>query len=61
MTLTKKKISKKHYPPDTQAAKMLLEAEDAESVCDLSDEEIKNKIKKLLIKYKGELNEENET
>lgn len=61
MTLTKKKVSKKHYPPDTQAAKMLLEAEEEESINDLSEEEIKDKIKKLLIKYKGELNEEDET
>lgn len=62
MTLTKKRVSKKHYPPDTQAAKMLLDVIDGQS-CDIkmSDEEIKAQIMRLIKEYEGELNEESKT
>lgn len=64
MTLTKKRVSKKHYPPDTQAAKMILEREDekdSQNASDLSEDEIKTKIKTLIEKYKGEIDEERKT
>ena len=64
MTLTKKRVSKKHYPPDTQAAKMILEREDerdSQNASDLSEDEIKTKIKMLIEKYKGETDEERKT
>lgn len=64
MTLTKKRVSKKHYPPDTQAAKMILEREDEkdnQNASDLSENEIKTKIKMLIEKYKGEIDEERKT
>lgn len=64
MTLTKKRVSKKHYPPDTQAAKMILEREDEkdnQNASDLSEDEIKTKIKMLIEKYKGEIDEERKT
>lgn len=62
MTLTKKRVSKKHYPPDTQAAKMLLDVIDGQSSdIKMSDEEIKAQIKRLIKEYEGELNEETKT
>lgn len=61
MTLTKKRVSKKHYPPDTQAAKMLLDVLDCGGDLKMSDEEIKTQILRLLKEYEGELNEEGKT
>ncbi len=62
MTLTKKRVSKKHYPPDTQAAKMLLDVIDGQSSdIKMSDEEIKAQIMRLIKEYEGELNEESKT
>lgn len=62
MTLTKKRVSKKHYPPDTQAAKMLLDVIDGRSSdIKMSDEEIKAQIMRLIKEYEGELNEETKT
>lgn len=62
MTLTKKRVSKKHYPPDTQAAKMLLDVIDGQSSdIKMSDEEIKAQIMRLIKEYEGELNEETKT
>lgn len=58
MTLTKKKVSKKHYPPDTQAAKMLLDLMDTDDHSKMSDEEIKAQIVRLIKEYEGEVNEE---
>lgn len=61
MTLIKKRVSKKHYPPDTQAAKMLLDVMDGSDREKMSDEEIKEQIKRLIKEYEGECNEETET
>lgn len=62
MTLTKKRVSKKHYPPDTQAAKMLLDVIDGQSSdIKMSEEEIKAQIMRLIKEYEGELNEESKT
>lgn len=61
MTLIKKRVSKKHYPPDTQAAKMLLDVMDGSDREKMSDEEIKEQIKRLIKEYEGESNEETET
>lgn len=57
MTLTKKRVTKKHYPPDTQAAKMILDSMEKSEYSSYSDEELKTEIKKLIEKYKGEENE----
>lgn len=57
MVLTKKKITKKHYPPDTQAVKMLIDLDDEMDIKNLSDEELKvEKIRllKLLKEYEDE-------
>ena len=52
LKLTKKKVTKKHIPPDITAAKLLLELEpDIES---LTDEELESQI----IKLKSEIREE---
>lgn len=51
MTLIKKRVSKKHYPPDTQAAKMLLDFIESKDNQNLTDEEIELEIKKLIKKY----------
>lgn len=61
MTLTKKRVSKKHYPPDTQAAKMLLDVLDGGTDLKMSDEEIKAQMLRLIKEYEGELNEERKT
>lgn len=55
-TLVRKKVSKKHYPPDTQAAKMLMEL-DRDDYIGLSDEELENEIRRLTLKFKGEVND----
>lgn len=57
MVLTKKKVTKKHVPPDTQAVKMLMDLNEEISVKNLSDEELKaEKIRllKLLKEYDDE-------
>ncbi len=61
MTLTRKKVSKKHYPPDTQAAKLLLDIAEGVDGKELTEEEIKEQIKRLIKEYEGEVNEENQT
>ncbi len=61
MTLTKKKVSKKHYPPDTQAAKMLLDIMDTGDHTKMTDEEIKEQIQRLIKEYEGEVYEETKT
>lgn len=61
MTLTRKKVSKKHYPPDTQAAKLLLDIADGVDSTQLTEEEIKERIMRLIKEYEGEVNEENQT
>lgn len=40
LRLTKKKITKKHIPPDTQAAKIVLESMDATPVNAMTDEQL---------------------
>ncbi len=61
MTLTRKKVSKKHYPPDTQAAKLLLDIAEGIDSSQLTEDEIKEQIKRLIKEYEGEVNEENQT
>jgi hypothetical protein len=57
MVLTKKKVTKKHVPPDTQAAKMLIDLGMENSVKNWSDEELeteKIRLLKLLKEYENE-------
>ena len=56
MKLVKKKITKKHIPPDINAARDLLEkCEDSEfnHLQDLSDEELEEMRKKIIEEIKG--------
>lgn len=48
MVLTKKKVTKKFVPPDTQAVKMLLDLNDEQTIESLSDEELENERIRLL-------------
>lgn len=58
MILTKKKVTKKHVPPDTQAVKMLLEMDEGKDLKTLSEEELKSEKIRLLRQLK-ELENEN--
>lgn len=40
LRLTKKKITKKHIPPDTQAARIVLESMENKSVSSMTDEQL---------------------
>ncbi|MBQ2908544.1 MAG: hypothetical protein IKC33_00730 [Clostridia bacterium] len=48
LTLTKKRVTKKHYPPDTQAAKMLLEGLDQTELKNLSEEDLLKEKQRLI-------------
>ncbi len=61
MTLTKRRVTKKHYPPDTQAAKLLIDIAEGVDANALTEEEIKEQIMRLIKEYEGEVNEENKT
>lgn len=48
LILTKKKVTKKHVPPDTQAVKVLLELDDETDITLLSDAELESEKIRLL-------------
>ncbi len=48
LILTKKKVTKKHVPPDTQAVKMLLELDEEKDIKSLTDEELEAEKLRLL-------------
>ena len=57
LKLTKKRVTKKHIPPDTQAAKIVLETIDGAPVGNTTDEELaaeKERLIKLLKEDKDE-------
>ena len=57
LRLTKKKVTKKHFPPDTQAAKMVMEHLPSGGIIDMTDEELEKEKQRLLKKLKEEENE----
>ena len=57
LTLTKKKVTTKHYPPDTQAAKMLLDSFRERDIDRMSEEELKKEKERLILLIKGEIDE----
>ena len=57
LKLTKKRVTKKHIPPDTKAAKIVLETIDGAPVGNMTDEELaaeKERLIKLLKEDKDE-------
>ncbi len=58
LKLTKRKITKKHYPPDTTAARLVLDAQSENTLSSLSDEELLKEKQRLLNKLKGDKNED---
>lgn len=60
LVLTKKKVTKKFVPPDTQAAKMLLDMGSEKSLSELSDEELEEEKIRLLKLIKEMENETHE-
>lgn len=49
LVLTKKKVTKKHYPPDTQAAKMILDAlSEEKNYSSMTDEELEREKERLI-------------
>lgn len=57
MVLTKKKVTKKHIPPDTGAVKLLLELEPEKSLQSFTDEELqaeKLRLLKILKEFENE-------
>lgn len=48
LILTKKRVTKKHYPPDTQAAKMLLEGLEQTELTKLSEDELLKEKQRLI-------------
>ena len=60
MRLTKKRVTKKHVPPDTQAAKMVIEGFLGEgTIEDLTDEQLENEKKRLIESLKENKDEDN--
>lgn len=57
LKLTKKKVTKKHFPPDTQAAKMVMEQLPEKGISDMTDEELEFEKQRLLKLLKEEENE----
>ncbi len=59
LKLTKKRVTKKHVPPDYQAAKIILEEIHTEKpLRKLTDEELELEKKRLLAILKGDKNED---
>ena len=54
LKLTKKKITKKHIPPDTQAARIMLESMDVTPVDDMTDEQLQAEKQRLIKLLKEE-------
>ncbi len=57
LKLTKKKVTKKHFPPDTQAAKLMMEQLPSNVIIDMTDEELEKEKQRLLKKLQEEENE----
>ncbi|HEY8390167.1 MAG TPA: hypothetical protein VIL26_04360 [Clostridia bacterium] len=57
LKLTKKKVTKKHIPPDLAAAKLLIDME--QNINEMSDQELENEINKLKHEIMEELNSGN--
>ncbi len=57
LKLTKKKVTKKHFPPDTQAAKLMMEQLPRNVIVDMTDEELEKEKQRLLKKLQEEENE----
>lgn len=58
LVLTKKKVTKKHVPPDTQAVKILLELTDEKDLKTMTDQELESE-KQRLLKILKEFENEN--
>lgn len=57
LTLTKKKVTTKHFPPDTTALKALMElcgVQQEKSVTELTDEQLEQEKQEILKQLKGE-------
>ena len=57
LRLTKKRVTKKHIPPDTQAAKIVLETIDGSPVGEMTDEELAAEKERLIKLLKEDKNE----
>ena len=58
LVLTKKKITQKHYPPDTTAAKMILDVfSEQQDYSMMTDEELEKEKQRLLKLIKEQSNE----
>lgn len=60
LKLTKKRVTKKHIPPDTQAARIVLEAMEEAPIENMTDEELEAEKQKLIKILKEENDEEGE-
>lgn len=60
LRLTKKRITKKHVPPDTQAARIVLEAIEEKPIDSMTDEELEAEKQKLIKILKEENDEKGE-
>lgn len=62
LKLSKKKVTKKHIPPDISALKVLLTLNESKNIGDMTDgelEEEKRRLLKLLKEYESETENEN--
>ena len=57
LKLTRRKVTKKHVPPDTQAAKMVMEGFASNPVENMTDEELEAEKQRLLNSLKENQNE----
>ncbi|MBO4572905.1 MAG: hypothetical protein J5762_03985 [Clostridia bacterium] len=57
LKLTRRKVTKKHVPPDTQAAKMVMEGFAPNPVENMTDEELEAEKQRLLNSLKENQNE----
>ena len=61
LRLTKKRVTKKHFPPDTQAAKYVIEGfTDDEQIENMTDEQLESERKRLIELLKESNDEDNE-
>ncbi|MBP5372885.1 MAG: hypothetical protein J6Y44_01715 [Clostridia bacterium] len=60
LKLTKKRVTKKHIPPDTQAARIVLETMEEAPIENMTDEELEAEKQKLIKILKEENDEEGE-
>ncbi len=57
LKLTRRKVTKKHVPPDTQAAKIVMEGFNSAAVENMTDEELEAEKQRLLKSLKEKENE----